>query len=80
MIINVLKEHKERKNITFIILSNNSSYDDVNKLLDFETFILRQPYTQDALLAVLNRSQQVAMGGGMANFLGYKTEKKLKFY
>ncbi len=78
--INVLKEHKERKNITFIILSNNSSYDDVNKLLDFETFILRQPYTQDALLAVLNRSQQVAMGGGMANFLGYKTEKKLKFY
>ncbi|OCR88683.1 hypothetical protein CFT13S00388_00225 [Campylobacter fetus subsp. testudinum] len=78
--INILKEHKERKNITFIILSNNASYDDVNKVLDFETFTLKQPYTQDALLAVLNRSQQVVMGGGYGEFLGIQNRKNLKLH
>ncbi|ALV24829.1 putative membrane protein [Campylobacter iguaniorum] len=56
-----LKEAKERKSLSIIVISNNTNYDKIINSLDFEAYKLKQPYTSDYLLAILNKTQKNAI-------------------
>ncbi|PPB53773.1 hypothetical protein [Campylobacter hyointestinalis] len=62
--LNMLKEYKERKNISVVIISNNENFDKIQENIKFDTYTLKQPYTSDTLLAILNKTVEETLWRG----------------
>ncbi|MFW5625273.1 MAG: hypothetical protein ACOCMW_05760 [Campylobacter hyointestinalis] len=60
----MLKEYKERKNISVVIISNNENFDKIQEDIKFDTYTLKQPYTSDTLLAILNKTVEETLWRG----------------